>query len=194
MVDGTLLLSRQGGFTVDDLDRIPGGDGNRYELIDGMLVVSPAPGMPHQVVVTRLATLLTALCPPDLFVFGSSPAVRKGRRGSLEPDVVVLRKADVTAAFDRPHAWVPVLAVEVLSPSSRTMDRLVKRGIYARLGVPCYWIVGPSTRTGPAVTVLRLDPANGEYLDEASVGPDGTVTTTVPFPVTLRVADLHSLG
>jgi Uma2 family endonuclease len=194
IIDGTLLVSRPGGFTVDDLDRIPGGDGNRYELIDGMLVVSPAPGMPHQVVVTRLATLLTAACPRDLFVLGSSPAVRTGRRGSVEPDVVVLRKADVAAAFDRPYTGVPVLAVEVLSPSSRTFDRLVKRSVYARIGVPTYWIIDPSPRTGPAITALRLDPGTGEYHEVAAVGPDGVLTTAEPFSVTLRLSDLHDLG
>ena len=55
-------------FTVEDLDRMP-DDGHRYELIDGMLIVSPAPGLPHQRVALVLGTLLEQACPEHLVVF-----------------------------------------------------------------------------------------------------------------------------
>ncbi|MDT3441642.1 MULTISPECIES: Uma2 family endonuclease [unclassified Pseudofrankia] len=70
---------------------------------------------------------------------------------------------------------------------------MVKRAVYARLGLASYWIVDPSPRTGPAVTVLRLDPAGSGYQDDQIVGPDGTLAVTEPFPVTIRLADLHGI-
>jgi Uma2 family endonuclease len=191
LVDGTLVVSRPGGLAVEDLDGIPGGDGNRYELVDGMLVVSPAPGVAHQVVADEIMVRLRAACPPHLWVLSSSPEIRTGQHGSVIPDVVVLRRADVTRALDRPFAGVPLLSVEVVSPSTRTIDRMVKRAVYARLGVASYWLVDPSPRTGPAVTVLRLDPAAGGYREERTAGPGGTLTVTEPFPVTIPVAALH---
>ena len=191
LADGVLLATRPGGLTVADLDRIPGGDGNSYELVDGMLVVSPAPTVAHQFVAARLTALLTAACPADLFVFGASPAVQKGRRSSVEPDVTVARMADLR--LDGPYTGVPVLVVEVLSPSSVALDRVVKRSVYAQLGVPFYWIVDPSPPRGPAVTVLRLD-TDGGYRKDVIAGPHDTVAVQDPFPVAFRPADLRERG
>jgi Uma2 family endonuclease len=63
-------LPRGRALTVEDLEAMP-DDGNRYELIDGVLVVSPSPGIPHQWAVANLLTLLAANCPTDLKVLGS---------------------------------------------------------------------------------------------------------------------------
>ncbi|ONH32949.1 hypothetical protein BL253_03475 [Pseudofrankia asymbiotica] len=187
MLDGLLLVSRPDGFTIDDLERTP-EDSNRYELIDGTLVVSPAPTWEHQRAVLKLAVVLEAACPAGLVVFGPTPDVRKGRRGSLQPDLIVARAVDLTPGA--PYLGVPLLAVEVLSPSSLGMDRLTKRQVYGRLGVSSYWIVDPSARTGPAVTVLRLDPALDGYREEPTTGPDAVVTVTEPFPASFAPADL----
>jgi Uma2 family endonuclease len=193
LVDGTLLLSRPGGFTLDDLDRTPEGDGNRYELIDGTLVVSPAPALAHQFVVARLTDRLRDACPPELFVFPASPAIRRGRRTSVEPDIAVVRRGDIQLGAQA-FTGVPVLVVEVLSPSSLARDQVEKRRVYAGLGVPSYWIVDPSPRTGPAVTVLRLGPDAGTYVEVAAVGPADSLAVTAPFPFELRPAELHDIS
>lgn len=83
-------------FTVEDLERMP-DDGRRYELIDGMLIVSPAPAMPHQRVAFLLGILLEQACPDDLVVFGTPVNVRLSSRSALEPDVVVARLTDARA-------------------------------------------------------------------------------------------------
>jgi Uma2 family endonuclease len=70
-------------FTVSDLDRMP-DDGHRYELLDGSLIVSPAPGPPHQRVAAVLAVLLELACPEELVVFPNVD-VRIGTRSALEP-------------------------------------------------------------------------------------------------------------
>src|ERR1700684_850290 len=79
-------------FTVEDLDRMP-DDGRRYELIDGMLIVSPAPNMGHQRVIIVLGSLLEQACPENLVVFADI-GVRIAENSALEPDVVVARVAD----------------------------------------------------------------------------------------------------
>jgi Uma2 family endonuclease len=73
-------------LTVEDLERMP-DDGRRHELLDGMLIVSPAPGARHQKVVAQLVVELTAACPRDLFVFPAPFGVRTAPDIELQPDV-----------------------------------------------------------------------------------------------------------
>src|SRR5215472_13653965 len=96
-------------FTVGDLDRMP-DDGHRYELLDGTLIVSPAPGMPHQRVAAVLIVLLELACPEELVVF-PNVNVRFAARTALEPDVVVARPPGVDGAR---LLHTPLLVAEVL--------------------------------------------------------------------------------
>ncbi|SDD53368.1 Uma2 family endonuclease, partial [Actinokineospora iranica] len=82
-------------FTVDDLEAMP-DDGNRYELLDGMLLVSPAPGVRHQKIVVKLSRLLDEVCPRSLHVLVAPFAVRTARDIELRPDVLVAREEDLT--------------------------------------------------------------------------------------------------
>lgn len=107
---------RPGEWTVDDLAHLP-DDGMRYELFDGELVVSPAPFPLHQRSVAAFYRLLYAACPPDLEVLFSPIDFQPTKKRSFEPDLVVVRRADV-----RPMAVLtapPLLTVEVISTSSR---------------------------------------------------------------------------
>jgi putative restriction endonuclease len=71
-------------FTVDDLEAMP-DDGRRYELIDGMLIVSPAPVLRHQKIVTKLAALLDARCPANLHTLAAPFAVQPSKTTELQP-------------------------------------------------------------------------------------------------------------
>ena len=136
------------GWTVDMLERLPGDDGRRYEIIDGELLVTPAPGYPHQRALRELFLRLHA------YLKGSrtaevifSPAdVRSGPRTSVQPDLFVLRRPLDLG----PHGWPDLdallLAVEILSPSSARADRLIKRRLYQSRGVPEYWVVDLDAR------------------------------------------------
>jgi Uma2 family endonuclease len=176
------LPVRDGGFTVDDLEAMP-DDGRRYELIDGVLFVSPAPRWEHQHACVQLTVSLSLACPPELVVFGPTPDVRKGARTSVQPDLCVVRSTDLIPS--EPYLGVPLLAVEVLSPSSEGIDRLLKRDVYARLGVPQYWIVDAAK---PAITVLAL--TGTTYSDQATVRGDELLAISDPFPVAVRPAQL----
>lgn len=131
-------------------------DGNRYEVLDGELFVTPAPSFVHQAVVGRLYAMLLAytdrervgramLSPADI-VF--SP------RRLVQPDIFVIPALAVPQ-----RAWTDVksllLAVEVLSPSTARADRHRKRAIYQSEGVPEYWIVD-----GDARLIERWRPAD----------------------------------
>ncbi|MDN5791139.1 MAG: Uma2 family endonuclease, partial [Micrococcales bacterium] len=91
-------------------------DGHRYEIIDGALVVTPSPTPVHQRAAFRLAVLLDGVCPGHLEILVAPLDVRLGEDTVLQPDVLVARRRDLT---DRDLPAAPVLAIEVLSPSTR---------------------------------------------------------------------------
>lgn len=178
----TMTLEASSPFTVYDLEGMP-DDGRRYELIDGELLVSPAPGLPHQRVAFRLARILDDACPDEGEVVIAPFSVQPDDTNDLQPDVLVARRSDLT---DKNLPKAPVLAVEVFSPNSRLVDANLKRAAYARLGVPCYWLVDPIK---PSVTVLELG-GDGDYRQAAHVGGDEVLTTDTPFPVRFSPAEL----
>jgi Uma2 family endonuclease len=170
-------------FTVQDLEGMP-DDGNRYELIDGLLLVTPAPGWEHQEVGLSLYVQLRALCPPDLRALAAPFAVQTAFDSEVQPDVIVARYVDFTSK-NLPVA--PLLAVEVLSRSTRLKDRNLKKAHYERIGVDAYWILDPAEPG--ALTVLELDEA-GRYREAAHVEGDDEFVATRPFPVTVVPARL----
>lgn len=176
-------------LTVADLEGMP-DDGHRYELLDGVLIVSPAPAMGHQLAVGRLFALFEAVAPPGLAVLPAPFAVRpQGReplyrqQTELQPDVVVAPSADFT---DRELPGAPLIAVEVLSPSTRLMDLNLKRAAYERMGTPSYWVVDPDA---PSVRVFEAD-AGGAYRQVAEAVGEALLELDRPFAVRLRPADL----
>lgn len=166
-------------LTWDDLQTIP-DDHFRYELLDGALLVSPAPGGPHQIAVTGLFRLLDRAAPRELYV-GVAPYDFTWRETtSLEPDVFVVRLVDLD---EKRSTLPPLLAVEVVSPSSRRLDRGSKRLAYEEFGVQSYWVVDPATRS-----ILVLELQDGGYVERAVVTGDDQLTVEQPFAVTLTCA------
>jgi Uma2 family endonuclease len=153
------------------------------EMFDGAVFVSPAPGFGHADAVLALAGTLRRAAPPWLRVLSAPFPVRLGRRTELRPDVLVARYVDLTR--DELTA-PPLLAVEVGSPGSGLLDRSLKRSVYARFGVPSYWIVDPET---PSLTALELD-ADGEYGTVAEVSGAERFAAARPFPVSVAPLDL----
>jgi Uma2 family endonuclease len=177
------LPVRPDGFTIDDLEQLP-DDGRRYELVDGVLIVSPAPRWEHQAGVVFLNRVLDRASPDEVLVFPASPDVRSGRSTSLQPDISVIRVTDLVPG--RPYLGRPVLAIEVLSPSTRMVDWGLKRAVYARLGIGHYWIVDVDK---PSVTALAL--VDGQYVEVASAVGEEPLTVREPFPVTVVPVDLR---
>jgi Uma2 family endonuclease len=170
-------------WTVDDLDALP-DVGVQVELFDGVLVVSPAPIPVHQLAVGGLFVLLRSACPPELQVFVAPLDFRPTHKRSLQPDVLVVRR-DRIGPKNVVHP--PVLAVEVLSPSTRTKDLVFKRDAYATSGVAHYWTFDPDSREFVAYAL-----SGSEYKQVArATGPE-SVDVAEPFPVVVcpdRVAE-----
>jgi Uma2 family endonuclease len=162
-------------FTVYDLNRMP-DDGRRYELVDGVLFVSPAPANPHQLVVGALIYTLYQACPRGVRVL-PGPGVRMSMETELIPDLVVARFEDIGGVrITEP----PLLAVEVRSPSTALVDLNIKKAVYERFGIDAYWIVVPDVDK-PELIAFEL--REGRYEQVAQVAGDEPFAATQPFPV-----------
>jgi Uma2 family endonuclease len=133
-------------YTVEDVLAFP-DDGNRYELVDGELLVTPAPSLIHQKVVTQLFARLAWYLDKhvglaDVLV---APAdITWDREKLVQPDLFVIPASEVSTSWKTVRTLL--LAVEIVSPSSARGDRLVKRRLYQRQRVATYWIVDPDAR------------------------------------------------
>ncbi|HKN52053.1 MAG TPA: Uma2 family endonuclease, partial [Amycolatopsis sp.] len=168
-------------LTRRDLELIT-DDRRRYELVDGTLLVSPSPRPLHQRVVARLLAALTPVCPADCEVLPAPVDVVLDEHTVLIPDVVVGRRDTFT---DRALVGVPVLAVEVVSPSSRHIDLHLKPARLAAAGCPYYWIVDPRV---PSLSCFRLRDYAYELVGEGR--EDEVVKLDDPYELTLRATDL----
>jgi Uma2 family endonuclease len=119
-------------------------DGNRYELIEGELHVTPAPSPRHQEVVGSLFVALHDHFSPPAKVYVSPIDVILSPYEVFQPDIVVVDNP--VQISDRGIEGAPPLIVEVLSPTTGAYDRTTKSHRYAALGVAHYWIVDPATR------------------------------------------------
>lgn len=134
-------------WTVEQVLALP-SDGNRYEIVDGELLVSPSPELHHQDAVLALAARLLAYVRSTGFGHVSiSPAdIELDEKTLVQPDIFVWEYPEGR----RPDRWREIdtilLAIEVLSPSTARQDRQVKRVRYQRQGIPEYWIVDLDSR------------------------------------------------
>lgn len=174
-------------LTPEEWLELPEGDGwldpdgeDKGEVIDGVYVVSAQPDDAHQWAAARLARALEAAIPPGLFVLAEGGLVVPGRHG-FGPDLAVKRVADF-----RDRRAVPLLVVEVGSPSTRRRDEVDKRRGYAEAGVPSYWLLDLRE---PALTVLQLG-ASGAYVEVRTLVGEESAVVDRPFPVRLCPADL----
>ncbi|MFT4298739.1 MAG: Uma2 family endonuclease [Aeromicrobium sp.] len=181
MTSEPLTLPQRRHWTRDALERLP-DDGNRYELIDGTLIVSPAPARVHQRASKQLFLLLHAGASAGLEVFYAPFDVAMADDTVMQPDLLV---APSGAFTDRNLPTAPLLAVEILSPSTRGVDLLLKKERLQRGGCPHYWVVDPDA---PSITAWTL--IDGTYVEAGAATGDETLTLTAPFDVSIVPADL----
>ena len=133
-----------GEWTYSEYARLP-DDGNRYEVLDGEVLVTPAPTPHHQKVILRLAmALFDYVDDPGIgWVFQDVDLLFQTGQ-FLRPDLVVVSAEGREGITDRGVETAPALVIEVLSPSSRTIDRKKKPRRYLDFGVPVYWVVDPA--------------------------------------------------
>lgn len=152
----------------------------RYELVGGQLLVTPAPGVIHQVAVLELARIIADYVDREqLGITLTSPADIELVPGTItQPDIFVvperlLPDAEVSPAW--PDITALLLSVEIISPSSARSDRVEKRDSYLDAGVPEYWIVDLEARIierwTPNRPTPRLELARLEWLPEGAESP-----------------------
>ena len=175
-----IVIGRE--LDLEDLYTTP-DDGNRYEILDSALVMTPAPNRSHQRAVLRLAMLLNGPARELGYeVFTAPFAWRIGPGQVPEPDVIVAAAAAIT---ERAVEGPPALVVEVLSPMGQARDLHEKRRVYADGGAAWYWIADPDA---PSLTVLRL--VGGEYVEDAHVIGGEAYEADDPFRVRVVPEDL----
>ncbi len=146
-------------LTYDDLAQMP-DDGKRYEVIDGELLVNPSPAKPHQKIQKRLGDLLLSQEKSGAGEVYFAPVdVRLSPYDIVQPDLLFLLPHrshiyHLSGVVEGP----PDIVVEILSPSTRNIDQIRKAALYARGGVPEYWIADPDT---PSLTIFTL--RQGQY-------------------------------
>lgn len=135
-------------LTYRDYEALP-NDGRRYEIHEGELSVAAAPRTKHQEVSVKLASALHVHVTTRGLgkVFAAPIAVVLSDITIVEPDIVYVAADRLGIVSERGIEGAPTLVVEILSPSTAQTDRHTKMQLYARHGVPWYWIVDPDSRT-----------------------------------------------
>jgi Uma2 family endonuclease len=164
-------------------------DGQRYEIIGGELIVSPAPIPEHQRLLTRLhllfATFVNAhrlgevfLAPLDVFL---------SEHDLVQPDLFFIACERLAIIGPRRIEEAPDLVLEVLSPSTRQVDQVRKAALYATAGVREYWLVDPEAR---AITVFRLHGQHFEPIPQPPGVAQSHVLTGLEIDVVALFAGL----
>ncbi len=163
------MPSQQIVLTYKEYEALP-ADGRRYEIHEGELSVTPAPSPRHQIISRNLFRVLDAhvrarevgevlFAPLDVILSDTS---------IVQPDLVYLDPSRLSAISARGVEGPPTLAIEVISPSTTLIDRSAKHQLYARYGVPFFWLVDPEGRSldafvlGPLGYSLALRAAGAE--------------------------------
>lgn len=163
--------------TIRDVD-----DGHRYELLDGALLVTPSPAARHQRIVPVLWQVLRESAPAGYEVFVAPLDVALGPDTVVQPDVLVARSEIVT---EDGVDGVPALAVEVLSPSTRSFDLGAKKLCYEQAGCPAYWVIDPDM-----LWLRAWELRGGAYQLVAHVTGAETARLDLPWPIPITPSAL----
>lgn len=157
-----LLRAHDQPWVFEDLADLLPDNGDRHEVVDGNLVVTPPPSQTHQLVAGLLVRALTENAPPTWIAVQELP-LRLGTDGRV-PDVAVIQRDSPWRDRSRPMPVGPEhfgLVVEVVSPRTAKTDRFFKPAEYAAAGIPCFWRVELDPE--PVVHGFRLE--HGVYVE-----------------------------
>lgn len=183
-----VLHSLNASWCYEMWEQLP-SDGNRYEVIDGVLYMSTAPSFWHQGAILLLVQhvglplkergiAIMSAAPIGLIMPGADP---------VQPDFMLIRTERRTIiADDGRIRGVPDLLAEVLSPNNPELDTVIKRAAYARAGVPEYWIMRTTSRE--ILVCSRPDQALADYTDVRTFASGSElVSPTLPIRVPVEV-------
>lgn len=174
-------------LTLEEFIELPEDHSRRYELQEGVLIVSPRVNYLHLRVARSLMNMLNDQLPPEWEAVADGEVVtRPGFPANVRvPDVLIVREEVISAAVPRVTADEVLLAVEIISPGSKQTDTLVKPVEYANAGILHYWVIDLDDPM--SLTAYRLVGDLGYQQDPAVTG---TFTTTEPFSLQVDLAAL----
>jgi Uma2 family endonuclease len=181
---------KQGEWTYEDWETLLPDDGNRYEIIDGMVYMTTAPSNFHQYILKRLYRLVgipaedagladAYFAPIGVLMPGATP---------VQPDFVLILKQNLSIIHERRIRGVPDLIVEILSPGNSEYDEGVKLDAYAHAGVPEYGVIDPKARQ---MRVYQLK-ASGQYGDPTRYNETDTIAFACLPTISFTVNDLFA--
>ena len=179
----------QGGFTAADLDRLPDLPPHT-ELIDGSLVLVSPQAAFHSLVLFTLERALRRTV-PDTLRLRREMTVTLDQDQRPEPDLVVVH-ADAVRGLGQTTflRGDVVLAVEVVSPESRSRDRKRKPTLYAEAGIEHFWLV-ENENSKPVLYTYQLDPIKAEY--EKTGKYEGAFKLKLPYPMEIDFGEVEHL-
>ncbi len=173
-------------LTYDDYRLLP-NDRNRYEILDGELSVTPAPTTKHQIALGNLHRILSIhvfanqigrllLAPTDLILAATTV---------VQPDLIFIDHDRSRVVTERGVEGAPTLVIEILSPTTHRTDRQTKAQLYAKYGVPHYWLIDPDQH------VLEAYEITGEQYNLVTKAQDTDLFTSSVFPgLSIQIIDL----
>ncbi len=177
-------------YTAHDLLELDDG-WHRFEVLDGALLVTPPPPLQHQIIADSVRDVLRDAAPPGLRVVSAVGVRLRDDGKALVPDVVVVQAG---ARGPLLEAEEVAAAVEIVSPSSRSIDRVTKPTVYATAGIPCYWRVeqeefpDQGDERLPVVLAHALEGDCYRLTQRLPAGKAGQLD--IPFPVEFDPAQL----
>ena len=183
----------KGTLTYADYAATP--EGERWELIDGALYhMAAAPNTKHQTVSLFLGAPIDGhVLPRRMGLLYRAPyALILSEGNTVEPDLLYVSAARRHIVTDRGCEGIPDLVVEILSPSNSANDLAVKRELYARHGIPEYWILDPVRETVLALTEPAINGGIGEYTVEVLYQIGDALTTDRIPGLAVAVADIFA--
>jgi len=179
----------QGEWTYQDWENLP-DDGNRYEIIEGVLYVSTSPSLFHQWIIQNLYDFVGSPAKRQklAFAFVAPAGVLMPGCEPVQPDFVLVLAEHASILLDRRIRGVPDLIAEVLSPGSTDYDEGVKLAAYANAGVPEYVVIAPAERELRLYTLLHP----GEYAEPHAYKEGDTVTFACLPTLPLAISDLFA--
>ncbi|MEV4657504.1 Uma2 family endonuclease [Micromonospora sp. NPDC049301] len=181
------MRQQRADYTVEDLLNLP-DDAPRVELVDGVIQVTPSPTLGHQDISLLLAHWLLQHAPGDLRV-AQAVGVGLSFNTSRQPDVL-LRRAEVPSDRSMLRPADVVLAVEIVSPGTRRIDRFAKPGEYAAAGIPFYWRIEQDPVHVYAYRIGdRVGPGGERQYELVADGTD-VIELTEPFEIKLPIAEI----
>jgi Uma2 family endonuclease len=182
----TARKEHRGALTYHDLWHTP-EDGNRYEIIDGEAYVTPPPLTGHQRALRNLGRILDRhVTENDLGEVLYAPVgVVLEKPTGVQPDLIFVAKERLSTIQEKAVFGAPDLIVEVLSPSTAARDRGLKKDLYARTGVRCYWLLDPRRQT---LQAFHLE--HGVFRLEADSAGAATFRPSLFPGLTIRLAEV----